>query len=251
MNIGGIDRIKHAIRPQVIYEYAPDIDQDDFPSFDVTDRIPEENLLTYSLTTTLIARSLEKKRKTRQQATEAQTTDYPSYRYHQFLRLKLEQSYDIKKKLDDDPEPFSLLEGRLDFVPVKYISLEADSKWSPYDRSFVERNIAVTFRDDRGDKLLVEHRFTEDENESIYVDGHVKLTDRITAYGDYERNLLDDIRLRTSVGFRYTSQCWAVDMRYVDEVSDRRFEFAINLVGLGAFRSAFGGRSIGNPYGDL
>ena len=44
-------------KPEIVYEYTPDQDQDDFPIFDELDRVAPKNLITYSITNTLIARS--------------------------------------------------------------------------------------------------------------------------------------------------------------------------------------------------
>ncbi|MBW2151133.1 MAG: LPS-assembly protein LptD [Deltaproteobacteria bacterium] len=248
---GRIDKIKHTLRPQAVYSFTPHVDQSDLPFFDDTDRIAEENLLTYSLTQTLISRSIAKKAAGTEKTQKKQTkqNELPEYDYNQFLRFKLEQSYDIKKALDDEPRPFSSVAGRLDFVPFRYFSLEATAKWSPYDNDLPEHNVAATLSDGRGDRLVVEHRYSKDQNESIYFDTSIKLSERLRIYGDYEHNLLDDIRIRSSVGVLYSSQCWSIDMRYVDEISDQRYVFAITLVGLGQVRRSFQGRIIGNPFG--
>ena len=38
-------------------------------------------------------------------------------------------------------------------------------------------------------------------------------------------------------GMRYQSQCWSVDVRYIDQVDDRQYVFLINLAGLGGIGS--------------
>ena len=36
--------IKHTVRPRIIHDYIPDVDQDDLPNFDSIDRIENQNL---------------------------------------------------------------------------------------------------------------------------------------------------------------------------------------------------------------
>lgn len=215
-----IDKIKHSVRPQIVYDYIPDKDQTDLPSFDALDRIEKANLITYSITNTLISR-LE------------QNNRFSGYDYHQFLRFKVQQSYDFNKEKEHHPEPYSPIFGELDITPGRYVSIDADAEWSHYDRDFRSRNIALTLWDDRADRLFIEHRYKVDEQESIYTDLRIKLTHSLSVYADYERNIRDRIDIKQGVGFLYSSQCWSFDFRYVDEEEEQRFEFMINLFGIG------------------
>ncbi len=143
--VAAADRIRHSIKPRVIYEYIPDQDQSDLPDFDTSiDRIDETNQITYSLTNTFTARAAaaartavpsrekadaEKGRRPpdriapspRQTAENARTIAVQEdqaapqrFDYHRFCRFYLEQTYDIAAERDDDPEPFSDIYGELD-----------------------------------------------------------------------------------------------------------------------------------------
>ena len=96
-----IEAIKHTIRPRIIHDFIPDVDQDDLPNFDSIDRIDNINLLTYSLTNVLTSKT----RKTgsfdishRLDPTRATIIDSAAdYSYNDFLRFELEQSYDFNE----------------------------------------------------------------------------------------------------------------------------------------------------------
>ncbi|MDF1590765.1 MAG: LPS assembly protein LptD [Desulfobacterales bacterium] len=242
-----IDRIKHALRPQVVYEYIPHVDQDQFPSYDSIDQIAEKNLLTYSLTNLFTSRS---KKTIDQTQTDLEKQDsVPSpYLYHQFSRLKLQQSYDINKANDHEPEPFSPISGEFDWVLSKYFSLQADASWTQYRSEFLTHNIATSFSDSRGDRLFVEHRYAQGQSETIYTDLRVNLTHGFSAYSDYERNILDGKKIQSSLGVIYTAQCWSLNVRYTDQEADRKFEFIISLRGLGEAGTSIAGRSIETPF---
>lgn len=232
-----IERIKHAIRPQLVYDYIPEKNQDEYPLFDDLDRIERQNLITYSIINTLTSKS---KKNMEEKDTHSidkfyRETNYepPSYIYNQFCRFKLEQGYDINKAKEDDPEPFSPILIELDLVPGKYFSIDADAEWSHYDSNFRSRNVAVNLWDNRGDKLFVEHRYKRDSSESIYTDLLLTVSDRLSAHTDYERNIFDDQDIRFGLGFLYETQCWSFDFHYTKEENDHRYEFKIKLYGVG------------------
>ena len=226
-----IDKIKHDVRPQIVYDYVPEKDQRDLPSFDSLDRIDKTNLITYSITNLFTSRS--KTIHGDKAAPLAENERSFAFDYNPFLRFKLQQNYDFNKEKENDPEPFSPILGELDITPKQYIRIDADAQWSHYDRDFRSSSIAATLWDAREDRLFVEHSYTVDKQETIYAELSLKLTDRWTVYGDYERNILDDLNIKQSVGFVYTLQCWSFDFRYVDEGDDQRYEFMINLLGIG------------------
>ena len=52
-----VDRIRHRIKPRVVYEYIPDQDQSELPFFSDRDRLDGQNRVIYSLTNTFTART--------------------------------------------------------------------------------------------------------------------------------------------------------------------------------------------------
>ena len=227
-------KLRHIMRPQVIYEYIPNQDQSDLPSFDSTDRIEPANRFTYLLINTLTARSATSRRKD-----TADTLGATGYDYHQFLRFQLEQSYDINEAGTPDPRPFSPIFGLLQLDPRRYLTMRADGNWSVYDKEFLTGNFNVGLWNNRGDRLFVEYRYDRAITDSIYTRAQVEAAPYLTAYGAYERNLRDDADLRREIGFLFKRQCWSIDLRYTDEILDRSITFQINLNGLGGLGTGF------------
>ena len=246
IDAGKLKRVKHTIRPFISHQYIPDVDQTDLPNLETRDRVEALSLLTYSLTNTFTSKSLKINRNLedhpRKRVRGGQVTEPTDYRYQDFFRLKVEQSYDFNK----NRRPFLPIRADLDFMPGRYINIDADASWSVYDDIFLSHNVAVTLWDRRGDRLFVEHRYdrasdddadTGDDNEtqSIFADLEIKATDRLRFFADYERNIEENLRLRTSVGLSYRSQCWTVLLRYIDEPEDAKAEVKISLHGIGEF----------------
>ena len=247
-----IKAFKHTIRPRIIHDFIPDIDQNDLPNFDAVDRIEDVNLLTYSLTNVLTSKtrkngSINFTHRTDQRGAAIVNSD-SDFSYNDFLRFELEQSYDINEAKDEDSDrPFSPISARLDLVPGKYVSVDADALWSVYDTRFLSHNIAASLWDLRGDRLSMEYRYTGDDDEislnpaqSLYVDLRVKLTDRLSLSGNYEYNFLDNTHVQTGIGMNYRSQCWSFDGSItettgVDNSKNLDFELKVNLFGLGGF----------------
>jgi len=241
LNGEGVERIKHTVKPQVIYEYIPEKDQSEYPLFDSVDRIERKNIVTYSLTNTLTTKS---KPPTENKATHPtgkpdgeDLTEPPTHTYNQFCRFKLEQSYDINKGNEDDPEPFSPINMTLQLFPRKYFAIDADADWSHYDTAFRSRNIALTLWDPRGDKLYVSHRYQMDTSESVYTDLHLKISDSLSAVAEYERDIFNGNNLKIGLGLLYETQCWSLYTKYLKEEDDQKIGFMIQLYGIGGFGS--------------
>ena len=242
--------VKHTIRPEVTHAYIPKVDQQDLPSFDGIDRISNTNLVTYSLTNTLTSKSrkagsFEISRRVDQ--TQAGIIDSPAdHAYNDFLRFKLQQTYDINEARENNPEkPFSPILAELDVFPGKYFALDADALWSVYDLKVLSHNMATNIWNLRGDKLSLEYRYTKNSDEialnqshSLYGALTVKVTDRLRVNGNYEYNFLEDVQVEAGFGLFYTAQCWSFNgqIRQTTGVNDDKkydFEFKINLFGLG------------------
>ncbi|MFH0994472.1 MAG: LPS assembly protein LptD [Pseudomonadota bacterium] len=241
VNGESVDRIKHAVVPRISYSFIPEYSQNIYPYFDQLDRIQEQNLITGSLTNTFIS-----KLKPPEDMPERNPGSPPPYPYREFLRFLVEQSYDMHQADQMDPKPFLPLYGEIQFEPYRFLAFQADAEWSHYENVFRSRNVGAMISDTRGDRLFVEYRYETHDNESVYTNLLVTLTDRLKAYTDYEQNIQDSRLIQSGVGLRYQSQCWSVDLRYINEVDDQKYIFVINLSGLGGFGS--GSRDI-NSYG--
>ena len=251
INGKGIDKIRHSIRPQIVYDYVPDDpDLSLYPNFEEEiDQIEKRNLVTYSITNTFTSKS--KKRTVERGKYQRSEYDKPSYIYHEFCRFKLEQSYDINEAKEDNPDnwankeekrPFSPIYGELELVPGNYFSMQADAQWCQYESDFLSHNVAINISDKRGDNLFVEYRYTEEDSiKSLYTDFLVKISDRLSAYSSYERNIYDSKTIKSSFGFLYNAQCWSMELGYTHEENDRSYTFMINLHGLGGFGSGIEG----------
>ncbi|MBI5895294.1 MAG: LPS-assembly protein LptD, partial [Desulfobacterales bacterium] len=233
METAGYDRLKHGIKPQLIYEYIPKQDQDETAQFDFDDldQIEAQNLITFALTNTLTAR--------KPRPAEAKG---PEFLYNPAMRFKLAEGFDINKHKEDDPRPFTDLKAELDLTPGRYIWLDGDALWRPYDGRFYGYNAALRLWDLRGDLLSAQYRFRQEEPEeevngleSIQFAAVLKLNQTLGLRGHYERNIETDRLIETGVGVFYRGQCWGVDLdAKEEEEQNRSIAVMVHLSGLGS-----------------
>jgi LPS-assembly protein len=232
--IAGSDRLKHAVIPEIVYEFTPEQDQDDFPVFDELDRIERKNLVTYGITNTLIARTPKQSA-----ADDAMAT------YTPFLRFELNQSYDINEQDEEDPKPFSNISAELDITPGRYVRIDADAQWSVYDDRLETLNNALTLWNSAGDRLSIDYRYTRESSdtaddgiESVSADGVLAVAEQWKLRAGHEHNLYDDQAIESGIGISYQSQCWGVDfdysVEYNDDTDNHKFTIQFNLLGLGS-----------------
>ncbi|MDD4463739.1 MAG: LPS assembly protein LptD [Desulfobacterales bacterium] len=243
----GSDAIRHSIQPKIAYQYLSDFNEDDHPYFDEIDALSEQNRIVYSLISNWISRSAQRpaqsdakafrvRRPARSNAEalrdlEEDLKNEERLRYNPFLRIELEQSYDIGES--EREEPFSPVYGEVWWNPKEFIALKADATWSVYDDDFQTRNVRMLLRNQRSAQVSVEHRYNRNVSESIWLEGYTELTDSLALFGDFERNLHKDENISYGAGIVYQSQCWALELRFSEEDEDLRFDFRIRLRGLG------------------
>jgi LPS-assembly protein len=234
---------RHRLTPRVVYDYIPNQNQDEYPDFDDIDRIDSQNTITYSITNTLTSKQLmpanDNSGKSMDQLPSA------LYRYKQFCRIKLEQSYDVDEAREPSGEPFSPISGELELKPSDMISLQADAQWSVYENDLVSNNVTLKLTNGRKDELSVEYRHQnsedkddadddeDEETHSLYMNGLINLGDRWALFSEYEHNFEDGDDLTVAAGFRYRAGCWSFECKYSDESGDRKYAFMFTLNGLG------------------
>jgi LPS-assembly protein len=239
--VGGttIDRMKHTVKPQIVYEYIPKVDQSNLPQFDGIDRIEPQNRVTYSITNFFISRSPRKSVSQKDRDASLQ------YDYRQFGRFKLEQSYDINEARRENllpgekKQPFSPIIAELDLSLSPYILMDADAAWDIYESRLQTGNIGMSLTDKRDNRLYTEYRYTRGETKTIKADLFLNITASVATGFEYEKNLRSGQRLKAGVNLIYRAQCWSIDTRYLNEPSNTKIQFTINLTGLGGVGGTF------------
>jgi LPS-assembly protein len=246
VNVQSWEKIRHEIKPEIIYSYTPYVAQGNLPDYApiiapivtpvaaaTTNAIMEQNAVAWGLTNTFTAKKKEAK---------------GAYSYLEFLRIKLFQTYDIneaKRNIEGTAERRSLSDMgmEVDFRPHQYLSFSARNQYSVYN-GWTVTNYDMNISDWRGDNISVGYRYTLNSIEEINVNLKAVITDKIDGTFVLRRDQFNSRNVENTVGLVYHKQCWAVGLEVTRSdsvgldstvVTDTRFILKLSLAGLGKF----------------
>lgn len=232
-----ISRIRHTVKPEIAWEYIPDNDFEKYPLFETG--IEKTNMVTLSLTHFFTSKSILRK-----SAEPARPEAGPEYAYHQFLRVMIEQAFNINTNTpqewidnNDDTGPLLL---EMKWTPNDQASFTGDLLWSHKKQEWIAKNLASAFSTRRGDFVAVEYRQRENDVTPLYSFETVAfslnlvlISEKLSLHTSYERAIDQGEDYKKKFGFLYQRQCWEIDLGYVDEEEDRQWGVMVNLKGLG------------------
>lgn len=230
----GVEKIKHAIRPEIFYNYnyVPDnASQERGPDF--MTRYGFQNSLTYALTNTLVSRT---------RGADGKIS------YQQMMRLMLAQTYDIRENsrevtgVDGDiRRPFGDVTVELDLTPVRNFSLAARNLYSVNYSDWQVSNYSLNINDNRGDHLSLGYLNTKSLGyntkqtvlEELNLFLKVAVTSSLDAIYILRKNLLDRKTIESTYAIKYRKQCWSIELRVSSLENDMVVMAYFSLLGLG------------------
>jgi LPS-assembly protein len=227
-------KTKHTMRPQIVYEYRPKVNQSKLPNFDSLDRINSRNRLTYSLTNFFTSRL---------------DPEPGKVEYQDFVRLEFSQFYDFSQPEGgvDDPStsadrPFSDLFVQLDLTPREYVNLTYKSAYSLYDGEFKNHSLVSSFWDSRGDRMEVDYSRALGQGGQTAVDEIdakvlLNLWDGVSFKLRSNYSFSENENIKSEFNLTIQRQCWGISAGYIDEPDNRRVVVGINLYGVGDLRA--------------
>lgn len=246
LEFGSAVALEHSIRPTVVYEYIPRVNQDKLPHFDMLDVNQSRHDIRYGLTNFFTAKQVNK---------DAEGNPVTTYR--EVARLDLFQAYNFERSDVEDiqfgkPEKGSTALGmRLDVMPHKYVTLSYDTNLYSSEGSTAYHDVYVTLDSGRGQLLRLDYQYRADlaVNEVIgTVILKVLSNFYVTTYHDY--SIEQQTMYKQGYGVKYMHGCWGVGLMYEKEQNDHRVAFSLDLLGLGGFGKKFP-YTLSDPLGGL
>ncbi|MEO5656849.1 MAG: LPS assembly protein LptD, partial [Nitrospiria bacterium] len=231
--------IIHAVEPGILYTYVGARDGEAVPRFDEIDDIPEQSLITATLTNRLIAQS---------GSAQAGVAD------HELLWVRLTQSYRLAHR--PDGIPWSALRAEATVRTHSMLQFDADAffdhaertvtvfnsdtrlTWAPYwdlalgHRSTRPRGV-IPLRGDVLDPLSLGLQAAEPREEIDYytVGAHAYLPRGFVLANKTYYNRRTHAYTEISYGLKYTGQCWSVAFTYQDFPEKNQFGVLLTLIG--------------------
>lgn len=234
--------LKHSIIPRLDYTYTPTLtNQSRLPYFDERDRLRGQNLSTFSLTNVL------DRRRDRvnlvsdgREAKPGLGTDYLD-----FLRLRLEQSYDYNEAERTDMtstyprRPFRDFTAELTVRPESYLSLTSRSRYSPYLGSVTEHEHFVRLeKRDLGDAFFgldflepvdEYNRYVPRRMNVLRLGGDYYLTPEFILGADFRYDLAAGSSIDRFISLTWRHECFDILFGLEQTSDDTRFEVYVNL----------------------
>lgn len=225
-SIGGMDRVRHLVTPEISYSLTEKRDQSDLPFFDYDDRPVGGQLLTFSLHNTLTGRY--------QKEGKAE--------YRDIMRFTIAQGYQLSGErrdllaLVDYGRRFGDTKLLLELFPLPGWRLYTDNRISPYNGNVTNSSLGAEAGDPKGTRASLDYHHAERVLD--YIEGKVTYAElkpyTFAASGRYSFDRPGF--LETLYSLEYKHQCWGVVLSYRDRIDNKEVSFTFNLSGLGNFK---------------
>ena len=248
VNGRSVEKIRHAIRPELTYVYASVGQQEVLPNFVSTAThqntvnstlsqlinmqtsaattpamAGDQHAIMYGVTNTLTARMKEL---------------VGGKRYWEVLRFKVLQSYDLKESnrenlpADTNRRPFSDIKMELDIAPFQNLTISARNRYSVNNTTWSQENYDLTVRNNRGDTASVTYRYTQNSIKETNLILKAVMSKSLDLNFRMKRDHFNERDIERLYGFTYKRQCWTFGFDYGDSSTDRVFAFRFALSGL-------------------
>jgi LPS-assembly protein len=262
-------KIKHNIRPQLVYDFTPEVNNyntiDSLPTY--VSPLIKTNTLTYYLNNTLTAKNFIGKGKDGEDL----------HSYLDFIYFKVYQTYDFNEAARDENtprifgtttttptgttpiipitgitgpgttgtgtigtvgqrRPFSNLTGELEIIPSPFIRLRSYVGWSPYDNQFDTQTHSLNLNSPGGSWASVEYQTLNGDQFRQLNSSFVWRINPTWAANFVNKYSIDqNLNYETTLGLAYSHQCWGIKATYTDTPTNKQFVLSLSLKGLAEF----------------
>ncbi len=242
MNVGDYQAVQHAIRPEFIYEYVPEVNHENIPSFSQLDKDQARHDVLFGFSTFLTTKETRK-----------DAEDNPVTSFREAVRFEALQQFNIEEPPLDpllNPEPktgLADLSLRLDLMPKSYLTLTYDAILLPDEGRSKQQDFIMSFDSGRGQLLRLGYQYRNGfAIDEVIAEVGLKLLSNVylTTYHDYSFDKQE--LFNQAYGIRYIRGCWGIGFIFQREAGDNRFLVSLNLLGIGSLGSLHGMGSLGS-----
>lgn len=208
----------HQIHPYIIYEYLPEVDQDELPIFDEVDSIDDLNRFVYGIDNFF-------------NLFDNYASGTPSVR--DFAFFKVSQAYDLRSEYSD--VAFSDYFVRTGWRPIEPITLQYDTDIDAYGDGFQSHSFKGSYTTNRGDYFSLDYSFNDDASiEQVNGTVSTHLLNNWLAAVEVEHSLSHEETQEANVSLTYQALCWSLTMESNYTPTDTAFMLIFNLANIGS-----------------
>ena len=231
VSIGRIERLRHTIRPSLIYTYHEARSDDNLSWFDPLTDKGKLNKLSFTLENFLDARSKDEEGKVS---------------YRQWATFSLTQPYnldELRRSLNagEKRRPFDPLQISFTLKPLRLLDIYWSARWDHYDNEFKSNDLSVELSLERWkgrkDHYRAEYQSAKGEYRNLLLSADVGLWGGFSAGGSFSKDFYVDQEISSDIWLDYEAQCWGVKVVAHREDEETRFMVFFELKGLGQFRT--------------
>lgn len=237
-------RLKNAIIPRLEYTYtnAPS-DQEELPYFDTDDREDGRNEVTYSLTSVLDRR---RDSVVLSPGSNGEPVAKVARDYLDFLRFRVQQSYDIREARRNDERdryerrPFSDVMAELRVKPARFVDILTRNWFSPYLSGMTQSENSIRlYKDGLGEvsmgydflQDLDEYQRTRDDDLSVIKFGAKwEIDEAFTLGARYRHDFISGDDLERTLYLDWAAECYTLHFSYTQKPGDNRFAVGFDLL---------------------
>ena len=218
----------HTIRPRILYELQPAVDQDDLPYIDSFDRLPQRSRLSVSLLSFLSSRT---------------RSNSGQYTYKDMVRLDLVQRfnfikeplYDIPTLKENYPQSMSEFYTELEIKPCNWFYVRYDSLYNHYTSQFTTHNVTANMSSAMGDRLNLNYRYNRLTNiNQMGINMTAALLPSVFFSFNINQNFEANTEIQSSYGLLYQGSCWTLSGNLYNNRDDTSIMFNVGLKGIGS-----------------
>lgn len=215
-DLGNINRWSHTFRPFVNYRFIPDVDQDDLPSFDQTDRIEDSNLITYGIDNWFKISS---------------SKDGSEYE-RDYGYIKIDQGYDLRSEKSDNP--LTPVHVKIGYWPIRDTWMVYRTDIDVYGEGATSYSLEGGYRNSRGDAFAVDYRYNQLSNiNSVTANAQVHLFYNLLARYYIERSIAYSTTIEENIALIYKPSCWSVELSTNYTPGNQKIMLVFRLANIG------------------
>ncbi len=239
VSLGDIQWIEHTVRPNVIYNYLPSVEQKQLPSLDGIDRVAAKNWITYELTNYFEAGGWRE-------------DDTPFSRNLGYF--KVSQVYNVREDRRastgdaDKQRVLSDIGFELETYPAEQLKIKYETNLSVYGKGVTRYELITNYINQRGDNLYVDYRYlqnagmsppyfflnsTGESQHDLIGSIKTRLTEKVAVYATLEKSFSSDHTVEETVGVTYKPHCWLMEVSTTRTIGEQRFMVVFSLDGIG------------------